>query len=104
MGMDYVWSGSASYRRFLEEMGEIAKVFGAQVRKTAEGVQYYVYYEPIPEVVVGWLDHPYDYFLPQRTKEIWEAVRQHPEIEEISWQIWNELKTCVEFEDGWYIH
>lgn len=104
MGMDYVWSGSASYRRFLKEMGEIAEVFGAQVCNTAEGVQYYVYYEPVPEVVVGWLDHPYDYFPPQRTKEIWEAVRQHPEIEEISWQIWNELEKCVEFEDGWYIH
>ena len=104
MGMDFCWSGSASYRRFLKEMGEIAKVFGAQVRETTEGVQYYVYHEPIPEVVVDWLDCPYDYFSPQRTKKIWEAVRQHPEIEEISWQIWNELKTCVEFEDGWYIH
>ena len=104
MGMDYVWSGSASYRRFLKEMGEIAEVFGAQVCYTVEGVQYYKFYEPISEVVVGWLDSPYDYFSPQRTKEIWEAVRQHPEIEEISWQIWNELKTCVEFADGWYIH
>ena len=104
MGMDYVWSGSASYRRFLKEMGEIAEVFGAQVCYTVEGVQYYKFYEPISEVVVGWLDSPYDYFSPQRTKEIWEAVRQHPEIEEISWQIWNELEKCVEFEDGWYIH
>ena len=46
MGMDFCWSGSASYGRFLKEMGEIAKVFGAQVRNTAEGVQYYKYYEP----------------------------------------------------------
>lgn len=104
MGMDFCWSGSASYGRFLKEMGEIAKIFGAQVRETTEGAQYYVYYEPIPEVVVGWLDCPYDYFPPQRTKAIWEAVRQHPEIEEISWQIWNELEKCVEFESGWYIH
>lgn len=104
MGMNYFWSGSASYGRFLEEMGEIAKVFGAQVRKTTKGVQYYVYYKPIPEVVGRWLDHPYNYIPPQETKKIWEKVRQHPEIEEISWQIWNELEKCVEFEDGWYIH
>lgn len=56
MGMDYVWSGSASYGRFLREMGEIAKVFGAQVCKTSKGVQYYVYYKPILEVVGRWLD------------------------------------------------
>ena len=101
MGVNYTWSGSASYPRFLEEMGEIAKVFGAQVRKTTEGVQYY---KPVPEVVVGWLNYPHVYFPPQQTKKIWETVRQHPEIEEISWQIWNELEKCVEFEDGWYIH
>lgn len=52
-----------------------------------------------------WIQEPYyEYFTPRQTREIWYAVRRHPEIKEISWQIWNELEKCVEFEDGWYIH
>lgn len=30
MGMDYVWSGSASYPRFTAELIEVAEIFGGQ--------------------------------------------------------------------------
>ena len=30
MGMDYIWSGSASYPRFNRELEEVAKALGAR--------------------------------------------------------------------------
>ena len=104
MGMDYVWSGSASYPRFDKELGKVAEILGAQVRKTSQGIQYYKYYEPILDIVVGWLNQPFNDLTEEETKIVWEAVRQHPEIEEISWQIWNELEKCVALETGWHIY
>ena len=103
MGMDYVWSGSASYSRFNRELEEVAKVFGARKTFLSDELRF-EFPESFSCQLAEWLQNPYEYYSPQQTKSIWEEVRQHPEIEEISWQIWNELEKCVEFGDGWYIH
>lgn len=103
MGMDYVWSGSASYPRFNRELEEVAKVLG--VRKVSDVKPFFEFPPAFPSTLMTWIQEPYyEYFTPRQTREIWYAVRRHPEIKEISWQIWNELEKCVEFEDGWYIH
>ena len=101
MGVDYVWSGTASYRRFNRELEEIAKVFGG---KSIIGEPWLIFPERTNTILVNWLNQPFDDLTEEETKIVWEEVRQRPEIEEISWQIWNELEKCVEFEDGWYIH
>lgn len=103
MGMNYVWSGSASYPRFNKELEEIAKILGAQ-KTYSKDTFYYHFYEPINYVVAEWIQNPYEYYSLEEVKEIWKAVQQHPEIKDISWQIWNELEECVEFEAGWHIY
>ena len=103
MGMDYVWSGSASYPRFNQELEEVAKIFGARKTFLSDKPRF-EFPESFSYQLAEWFQNPYEYYSPQQTKIIWEAVRQHPEIKEISWQIWNELEKCVEFEDGWYIY
>lgn len=102
MSMDYVWSGSASYPRFYSELAGIVGRFHGQGKICPPS---YTFPEGTNDTLIRWFNNPYQtYYTPEETKIIWEEVRQHPEIEEISWQIWNELEKCVEFEDGWYIH
>lgn len=101
MGMDYVWSGSASYPRFDREINAIAKVFGG---KSILGEPWFIFPEKTNTILANWLNQPFNDLTEEETKIVWEEVRQRPEIEEISWQIWNELEKCVEFEEGWYIH
>ena len=102
MGMDYVWSGSASYPRFYCELAGIVGIFHGQGKICPPN---YTFPEGTNDTLVKWFNNPYQtYYTPEETKIIWGEVRQHPEIKEISWQIWNELEKCVEFEDGWYIY
>ena len=101
MGMDYVWSGSASYPRFNKEIENIVKVFG---RKSIIEEPWFTFPEKTNTILVNWLNQPFNDLTEEETKVIWEAVRRYSEIKEISWQIWNELEKCVEFESGWYIH
>ena len=101
MDMDYVWSGSASYPRFHQELTDVAELFGGVNR-----IRYpwFIFPPETNDILVKWFNLPYEDFTAKETKIIWEEVRQHPEIKEISWQIWNELEKCVEFEDRWYIY
>ena len=46
---------------------------------------------------------PKIFFDEEKTKIIWEQVSAHPEIKEISSQIWYELESLVECEDCWSI-
>ena len=102
MGVDYCWSGSSSYPRFYSELAGIVGRFHGQGKICPPN---YIFPEGTNDILIRWFNNPYQtYYTPEETKIIWEAVRQHPEIEEISWQIWNELEKCVEFEDGWYIY
>ena len=55
------------------------------------------------EVLVKWFNNIYGYFTSKETKIIWECIKTHPEINEISYQIWHELKTLVNLNEAWYI-
>lgn len=87
MGMDYCWSGSASYPRFKKELEAVAAVL-----------------DSTSPILSRWLKEPYGDYTPEETKFIWNIIQRHPEIEEISWQIWNELKICCELDTAWYIY
>ena len=119
MGMDYRYAGSASYPRFDKELCEVAAVFGGMLteelkkkkEKTPEGslghwfgvisselpeTEKFVFPETTNVVLVKWFNNIYGTFTEKETKEIWELIYQHPEIQEISSQIWNELKSLTE--------
>lgn len=126
MGMDYCYSGSASYPRFDEEVTEIVRLLGGettevynQMKKSTEtsmskyffGVlpeetkePKFVFKEGTPEILQRWFNNIYGEYDPSETKEIWEEIKKHPEIEEISWQIWNELETLVKYNESWSIY
>lgn len=126
MGMDYKYSGSASYPRFDRELCAVAEVFGGiktehlkerEVTENERPLGYwfgflssdnsnktkFVFPEETNEIVVEWFNNIYEIFLPEETKVIWEHISKHTEIEEISSQIWNELKMCDELDDAWSI-
>lgn len=126
MGVDYRYSGSASYPRFDREICEIAKIFGGEKTedlikkeknssnestldywfgflKPASKETNFVFSKGTDETLVKWLNDPYAIFDEKETKVIWEHVSNHPEIENISDQIWFELKTLVECGHGWII-
>ena len=127
MGMDYCWSGSASYPRFDRELCAVAEVFGGiktEHLKEREGTENkkpfgywfgflssddsnkvkFVFPEGTNEVLVRWFNDIYGDFTEEETKTIWEQIFKHPEIEEVSDQIWNELKICCELNVAWYIY
>lgn len=119
MGMDYQYAGSASYPRFEKELCEVAAVFGGmlteELKKKKEetipnSLQYwfgvissespetekFVFPKNTNEVLVKWFNNIYGTFSEYETATIWKIVSQHPEIQEISSQIWNELKSLAE--------
>lgn len=104
MGMDYQWSGSASYPRFNEEFSNVAKVFGGSKSENLAVHCRFTLPEGTDPVLVKWLNDPYDDFTAEETKIVWQHVCKHPEIQEISHQIWNELKCSTEYDEGWDIY
>ena len=126
MGMDYKYSGSSSYPRFDRELCEIAKIFGGietehlRERKETENEHPFGYWfgflssddSKLPKfifpdgtnnILVKWFNNIYYEFTTEETKIIWEYISKYPEIENISDQIWNELKELVEYNEGWEI-
>ena len=53
--------------------------------------------------MVKWFNNIYDDFSEEDTKIVWEHISEHPEIEEISSQIWSELEELVGYDEGWSI-
>lgn len=127
MGMDYSYSGSASYPRFDRELCAVAEVFGGiktehlREREATENERpcgywfgflssdnsnkaKFVFPEGTNEVLVKWFNNIYKTFSAEETKIIWEHISKHPEIYEISSQIWHELETLNELNEGWYIY
>ena len=118
MGMDYKYSGSASYGRFDKELCAVAEIFGAvktdnlKTRETdvarfnsKHNMFYHVFgtYSILKadelkflfpkdtnKTLVKWFQNVYGKFTVEETKEIFEQMRKHPDIEIISQQIWNE--------------
>lgn len=126
MGMDYQYAGSASYPRFDREICDIVNIFGGiktehlKERESTENERPLGYWfgflssdnsneakfafpEGTNELLVNWFNNLYKDYSAEDTKIIWDLISQHPEIEQISGQIWHELKTLVIFEEGWSI-
>ena len=126
MGVNYRYAGSASYPRFDREICEIAKIFGGEKTKdlikreenssddstldywfgflkSASKETNFIFPNGTDEILVKWFNDPYDIFNEKETKVIWNHISNHIEIEDISDQIWFELKTSVECGKGWYI-
>ena len=127
MGMDYKYAGSASYPRFDRELCAVAEVFGGiktehlKEREATENDRplgywfgflssdgsdepKFVFPEGTNEVLVRWFNDPYNEdFTEDETATIWAQISQHPEIHEISWQIWDELETLAKLEDCWHL-
>lgn len=120
MGMDYLFSGSASYPRFNDELSKIVELFGGSIvtnRKPANEctmVEYfmeaplkYIFKEGTPGVFIKWANDPYgDYnsFTFEETKELYIFLKtKWNKVKEISSQIANELKTCYQNKCPWSI-
>ena len=127
MGMDFQYAGSASYPRFDRELCSVAEVFEGEKtehlkkRLETEGerpcgywfgflssdnsdLPKFAFPESTNDVLVKWFNNIYDDFSEEETKIVWENIKLHPEIQDISDQIWNELETLVENDEGWGIY
>ena len=127
MGMDYQWSGSASYPRFDRELCAVAEVFGGiktEHLKNREAAEHerplgywfgflssdgsnepkFVFPTGTNETLVKWFNNPYgEDFTNEETTVVWKQIAEHPEIAEISWQIWHELDMLAQNNESWYI-
>ena len=126
MGMDYQYAGSASYPRFDRELCSVVEVFGGiktehlKEREETENERPFGYWfgflssyssdlpkfefpEDTNEVLVKWFNNVYDEFSEEETKIVWEHISAHPEIEEISSQLWYELEMLVKYDEEWSI-
>jgi hypothetical protein len=128
MGMDYQYAGSASYPRFDRELCEVAKVFGGietahlKERRETESErplgywfgflssddskeQKFSFPEGTNDILVKWFNDIYsESFTPEETKIVWKNISKHPEIEEISNQIWYELEALCEDNEAWELY
>ena len=126
MGMDYQYAGSASYPRFDREICSIAEVFGGvktehlKEREETESerpfgywfgflssdgsdLQKFAFPKETNEVLVKWFNNIYEDFNKEETKIVWQHISTHPEIKEISSQLWRELEQLAECNEGWRI-
>lgn len=127
MGMSYQYAGSASYPRFDRELCKIAKIFGGietahlKERRETEGERplgywfgflssdnskgpKFVFPEGTDKTLIKWFNNVYNRdFTVEEAKTIWENISKHPEIEDISSQIWDELETLYKEDDFWEI-
>ena len=100
MGMDYGYAGSATYSRFFNELRAVAIVFGGIETENLQ--ERFVFPKGTNEILVRWFNNIYgEDFTAEETKAVWECVSQHPEIEDISGQIWYELEMLNEGNEAW---
>ena len=126
--MDYQYAGSASYPRFDRELCEVAKVFGGietahlKERRETESErplgywfgflssddskeQKFSFPDGTNDILVKWFNDIYsESFTPEETKIVWKNISKHPEIEEISNQIWYELEALCEDNEAWELY
>jgi len=126
MGMDYNYAGSASYPRFDEEICKVAEVFGGikteylKQRKETENERPFGYWfgflssdnsdetkfifpEDTNATLVKWFNNLYEDLSQQETEVVAELIFQHPEIKEISEQLWYEFECLIQCGDNWSI-
>ena len=113
MGMDYKYSGSANYNRFGEELCAVAKVFSGvkasqlKDRKANVGNNTYkpifIFPKDTNKLLVRWFNDVYGNFTAEETFKVTEEFLKHPEIKDISEQIWHELLCCAYYGEPWCI-
>lgn len=127
MGMDYQYAGSASYPRFDRELCKVAEIFGGiktehlKEREVTENERPFGYWfgflssdkSDLPkfvfpketnDILVKWFNDIYSDFTKEETRIIWDCISKHPEIEDISYQIWRELEMLTRLNEGWNIY
>lgn len=118
MGMDYQYCGSASYPRFNDEVKAIVELFGGQLnmyRKTQEKctmVEYfmekplkYKFPHNFPFALKKWANDPYGKFTVKETKKIYKVLlAKAEEVKNISYQILEEFRCCVQDNCAWNIN
>ena len=62
-----------------------------------------VFPEGTNPVLVKWFNNIYGDFTVEETRIVWEQVKKHPVIKNISDQIWNELEELSAWNDSWSI-
>lgn len=55
----------------------------------------FIFPEGTPDIIVRFCKKPVEE--PYDAKALWEEFSKHPEIQEISDQIWDEVKTCAKY-------
>jgi len=126
MGVDYKWAGSASYPRYYEEMAAVAtKVFGAKITDEYQSEQgkpenhtmlnYFIgkahtkptrkfeFPEGTPKIVCRFFEEPEEYYDAEETAELWSLVKDNQLVEELSHQLYEELKLDAEYGEGYYV-
>ena len=126
MGMNYEYAGSASYPIFDREICSVVEIFGGtktehlKEREMTENERPFGYWfgfmssddsdepkflfpEGTNEILIKWFNNLYDGLSAEETKIVWEHISRHPEIKEISDQLWHELEMLVENDEGWSI-
>lgn len=114
MGMDYKYSGSASGLRFSKELCAVAEVFGGvktnYLKDRKANVEHntdkpkFIFPKGTNEILVKWFNNVYDDFTTEETFKVTEEFIKHPEIKDISEQIWEELLHCAYYEEPWDIN
>jgi len=124
MGMDFKYAGSASYPRFDRELCSIAEALGGiktehlKERESTENERFlgywfgflssddpsktkFVFPKGTNETLVKWFNNIYDFFTPAEVKIIWSLISKHPEVKDLSRQIWSELEACSQYNSAW---
>ncbi len=96
MGVDYKWGGSAGGIRFGQEIERLAKVFGG----VKEG-SVYKFPTETDRTILKFFGCPYGPLDRDEVKRVWKEFQEHPEIEQIMPDMWNEFK-CDALYDEWF--
>ena len=96
MGVDYKWGGSAGGMRFGLEIEQLAKVFGG----VKEG-SVYKFPTETDRTILKFFGCPYGPLDRDEVKRVWKEFQEHPEIEQIMPDMWNEFK-CDALYDEWF--
>lgn len=125
MGMDYQYAGSASYPRFDEEVKKVVEILGG--KETAELVarkdeqnksflgywfgysssassemEKYAFPKDTDPLLVRWFNHIYAPYTAEETRKIFELLSPHADaIQDVCSQMYSELESLVEYEEGW---
>lgn len=121
MGADFRYAGSASYGRLNDELKGIVELFGGKCISEREDYDTgspflkplgYFMEEPLkyempegtPEIVVKWINEPYETYPYEDIKQVYDFLKPRwKEVQEISQDITYELEHLVLYKEEWYL-